>query len=111
MKKPTKAEVEASQTGLASGTAGKKFDGGKAEYGLLPPHILHEVVLVLTNGAKKYSRDNWKYVVDGERRYFDAAQRHIWAIKRGEEFDQEDNLHHIAHAICDLMFLYEIKKQ
>jgi hypothetical protein len=88
-------------------TEGRKFDGGKLEYGLLPPKALQATVEVLTIGAEKYARDNWKYVDDSLRRYFDALQRHIWAWKQGETFDPETGKHHLAHAMCCLMFLYE----
>jgi Domain of unknown function (DUF5664) len=87
---------------------GRKFDSGKPEYGLIPPHTLHEMVRVLTVGAQKYSRDNWRHVPEGSRRYFDAMERHIWAWKRGEVNDPEDNLHHLAHAACCLFFLCEL---
>ena len=89
-------------------TTGRKFDSGKLEYGLLPAHALDEVVQVLTVGAKKYDRDNWRYVDDGPRRYFDAAQRHLWAYKRGELTDPETGISHIAHAICSLMFIADL---
>ena len=88
-------------------TAGRKFDGGKLEYGLVPPKALEATVEVLTIGAQKYARDNWKYVPDSKRRYFDAAMRHMWAWKQGEQNDPEDGKHHLAHALCCLMFLYE----
>jgi hypothetical protein len=86
---------------------GIKHDGSKPEYGLLPPFALDEVSKVLTFGAHKYDRGNWKNLKDLERRYFDAAQRHMWAIKRGETLDPESNLHHLAHATCCLLFLIE----
>jgi hypothetical protein len=86
---------------------GRKFDGGKLEYGLLPPLALEEVVKVLTFGAQKYERDNWQRVPDSKRRYFDALQRHLWAWKQGEKDDKESGLPHLAHAMCCLMFLYE----
>ena len=88
-------------------TGGRKFDGGKLEYGLLPPLALEETVKVLTFGAQKYERDNWKKVPDSKRRYFDALQRHVWAWKQGEQLDPESGIHHLAHAMCCLMFLYE----
>lgn len=88
-------------------TAGRKFDGGKLEYGLLPPHALEETVKVLTFGAQKYERDNWQKVPDSKRRYFDALQRHVWAWKTGEKLDPESGIHHLAHAMCCLMFLFE----
>ena len=86
---------------------GRKFDTGKAEYGLIPPHALNELAMVLTMGAKKYDRDNWRHVPDAERRYFDAMERHIWAWKRGEVIDPESGRNHLAHAACCLFFLYE----
>ena len=76
-------------------------------YGLLPPLALRATVDVLTFGAQKYEIDNWKYVGDSKRRYFDAAQRHLWAWKEGEQEDPESGMHHLAHAICCLMFLHE----
>ena len=86
---------------------GRKFDGGKLMYGLLPPLALEETVKVLTFGAQKYEPDNWQFVPDSKRRYFDALQRHLWAWKQGEQIDQESRLPHLAHAMCCLMFLYE----
>jgi len=74
---------------------------------LIPPLALEEMVKVLTHGAKKYDRNNWRFVPDGRRRYFDALNRHLWAWKRGEKFDPESGIHHLAHAACNLFFLYE----
>jgi hypothetical protein len=88
-------------------TGGRKFDGGKLQYGLLPPLALKATVDILTFGAEKYEPDNWKYVPDSKRRYFDAMQRHMWAWKEGEANDPESGKHHLAHAMCCLMFLYE----
>lgn len=96
--------IKQSQTAT---TGGRKFDGNKLEYGLTPPLALQEMVKVLTFGAQKYERDNWKRVPDSKRRYFDALQRHVWAWKMGEQLDPESGMHHLAHAMCCLSFLYE----
>lgn len=88
-------------------TGGRKFDGGKLQYGLVPPNALEAMVEILTFGAEKYEPDNWKRVPDAKRRYFDALQRHLWAWKKGEQCDQETGKNHLAHALCCLMFLYE----
>jgi hypothetical protein len=101
---PTIEEVKASQIAT---TGGRKFDGGKLQYGLLPPLALKATVEILTFGAEKYEPDNWKYVPDSKRRYFDAMQRHLWAWKEGEQNDPETGKNHLAHAMCCLMFLYE----
>ena len=100
-------QIEKAKLSLISEPLGRKFDGGKLEYGLLPPYALQETVKVLTFGAQKYERNNWIHVDDGIRRYFDALQRHVWAWKMGENIDPESGLHHLAHAMCCLMFLYE----
>lgn len=88
---------------------GIKFDNNKPEYGLIPPHALDEIVKVLTYGATKYDRENWRKVPDRERRYFDAMMRHLWAIRRGEDVDSETGISHYAHAGCCLLFLLEMQ--
>jgi len=84
-----------------------KFDGDKPSYALIPPFALNEVAKCLTYGAKKYAPENWRYVDDAQRRYFDAAQRHLWALARNEDIDPESGLPHAAHAIVSLMFYME----
>lgn len=100
-------KVDAVKQSQTASTGGRKFDGDKLQYGLLPPQALKATVDVLTFGAQKYEPDNWKNVPDSKRRYFDAAQRHLWAWKEGEQLDPESGKHHIAHALCCLMFLIE----
>lgn len=102
--KSKKDAVKASQTAT---TGGRKFDGGKPRYGLLPPLAMKATAEVLTFGAEKYEPDNWKHVPESKTRYFDALERHVWAWKMGETMDPESGLHHLAHALCCLMFLYE----
>jgi hypothetical protein len=86
---------------------GLKLDNGKPRWDLLPMHEVGQVVRVLTNAAtEKYSDENWKIVVEETpEKYFAAAMRHIVAWKEGEIIDPEYNLPHLAHAICNLLFL------
>lgn len=84
---------------------GIKFDSNKPRWSLLPEGVVAEVVQVLEYGAQKYSVDNWRFVDDGYNRYYDAAMRHIEAWWTGQEKDPETSQHHLAHAICCLMFL------
>lgn len=86
-------------------TEGRKFDGGKPRFELVPPHALEETAKVLTFGSLKYADDNWKNVPDGKKRYIGAILRHINAFKKGETHDPETGLHHMAHAICCAMFI------
>lgn len=87
-----------------------KKDEGKLQWSLMPFEQLEEVVKVLMNGAKKYSRDNWKKC-DDTNRYKDALERHVVSYIKGEKKDAEDNLSHLAHAICNCLFLMYFDKE
>lgn len=89
---------------------GTKHDNGKPRYDLLPPYALNELAKVLQFGAKKYDAENWRKVDNAKDRYFAAAQRHLWSYKRGAELDQESGLHHLAHAVCCIMFIHELEE-
>lgn len=84
---------------------GRKDDKGKVRWSLLPTGTVRAIVEVLEVGAKKYDVDNWKKVPDARTRYYDAMMRHIEAWWGGQALDPEDNLHHLAHAGCCLLFL------
>lgn len=87
---------------------GIKFDSEKPDYSLIPPYAIDELAKVLTHGKNKYARDNWRYLTDAYVRYFAAAQRHMWAMQRGEMYDPESGLHHAMHAAACMFFLYEL---
>ena len=86
---------------------GIKYDSEKPDYSLIPPNALEDVAKVLTHGAQKYDRNNWQHLENLDNRYFAAAQRHLWALRRGETSDPETGIHHAAHAICCMMFMVE----
>jgi hypothetical protein len=87
---------------------GIKYDGDKPKFSLLKPDALLEMVKVLTYGAKKYSPDNWKLLENSQQRYFDAANRHMWAWFGGEKKDRESGYHHLAHAMSSLLFIMQM---
>lgn len=91
-------------------TTGSKHDTGKPLMGAVPPNALLAVAKVLTFGAEKYGRDNWRQVENAETRYLDAALRHINAYQRGELADPEGGESHLAHAVCSLMFMLELQE-
>lgn len=83
---------------------GRKDDNGKAPWHLLPPDALNEIVLVLEFGAQKYGDRNWERGMAWSRP-FSALMRHMWAWWRGEDFDPETGMSHLAHAGCCILFL------
>ena len=91
-----------------------KHDAGKAPWALIGPFRgpLEQVSHVARYGSKKYARDNWRLCDDPER-YYDAAQRHLWAWADGERTDPESGLPHLAHAAwCVLALLwFETRKE
>jgi hypothetical protein len=84
----------------------QKADTGKPRFGLIPPMAEWEVAQVLTHGGDKYGDENWRHC-DNWSRYVDALGRHINAYRRGDQYDHETGRHHLAHAICCLLFLLE----
>ncbi len=83
---------------------GTKHDEGKTRYDLWSPYALDETARVLTLGAQKYEAYNWSKGIKYSR-VFGALLRHLWAWYRGERYDDEWGLNHLAHAMCCLMFL------
>lgn len=81
-----------------------KYDGGKPKHSLLPPGIMNGVLGVMAFGANKYEKDNWKKC-ETMSSYYDACHRHLEQFWEGIDTDEESNLHHIDHALCNLVFL------
>ena len=84
-----------------------KDDQGKQRWDLLPLGAVADLVRVLTFGATKYGPHSWRHVPNAQDRYYAAALRHLVAWRQGEEFDAESGLPHLAHAMCNLVFLLE----
>lgn len=84
---------------------GRKFDGGKLRFDLVPASALELIVAAITYGADKYGDSNWRMVESGRARYFAALMRHAWAYARGEACDPETSLPHLAHAGACILFL------
>lgn len=88
---------------------GRKDDTGKLRYRLLPVRPLRRLVEVLEFGARKYGTDTWQGISNGRERYTDALMRHVEAWRSGEQNDPESGLPHMAHAMCNAMFIMWIE--
>jgi hypothetical protein len=89
---------------------GKKYDGGKIRWDLVPWREMTDVAKVLTDGAMKYEDNNWKSVRPTSR-YIRAAISHIMKWVTGSKADEDSGLHPLAHAICCLLFLMWFDKE
>ena len=91
-------------------TVGRKDDGGKLRYDLIPPEALEELARVYTIGAAKYADRNWELGLAWGR-VFAAMMRHAWAWWRGETFDPVDGQYHLSSvAWCAFALLtYELR--
>lgn len=94
--------------GKAPSAEGTKDDAGKPRWWLVPNEAMCVVVDVLTIGAKRYGDNNWREVDDWRKRYYSAAQRHLVAWQMGQRNDPGDDKHHLAHAVCCLLFLLSL---
>lgn len=93
-----------------TGSEGRKDDGEKPRWDLLPFDALDEVAIVLKYGAKKYEARNWEKGMAWGR-LLAAAFRHLsaWALGRG--VDEESGLPHLSHAACCVLMLLALEKR
>lgn len=87
----------------------QKQDKGKAPFHLLDPYALEQLTRVLEFGAKKYSPNGWREGVDWNRT-ISAIYRHLTAFQSGQTHDPETGLNHMAHVMCNAMFLVNWEK-
>ncbi len=89
-----------------------KFDDGKLRWSLLCIDAIESIARVREYGVQKYGApENWRTVHGARRRYFDAAMRHFFAWWRGSSLDTESGLPHLAHAMCNLMFILQLEME
>lgn len=86
-------------------SVGRKDDGGKPNWTLMPWEQLAEVQKVLDHGAKKYGDWNWIQVENPQVRYLAALFRHLIAYTLGHDNDEDSGHPHLAHAVCCALFL------
>lgn len=85
---------------------GLRYNSGKTRYDLLPPFAMEQLADVFTVGAQKYNDNNWKLGMKWSS-VLASLKRHLAAFEKGEDFDKETGLLHIAHVMCNASFLCE----
>lgn len=84
-----------------------KHDQGKSPIHLIPTKCIDDAARVFGFGAQKYGENNWRQDLNNMpySRHYSSIQRHLMAWFSGEEIDPESGLHHINHALTQLMIL------
>lgn len=81
---------------------------GKTRLELVLPSTIEWLGRIRTYGVQKYKNpDNWKKVPKDQ--YVGAAMRHFEKYRKGEYLDDESGMPHLAHTMCNLMFLLDME--
>jgi len=88
---------------------GLRYNAGKTRYDLVPTFAQEQYAKVLTKGAEKYAERNWEKGMAWSK-VMASLERHLAAIKRGEDYDSETGLLHSAHIMCNAAFITEYYK-
>lgn len=102
--------------GHASECDCKKSPGAKHDAGKVPihsvlayfPRALEQVARVSEHGATLHGWFTWDTIDDPVRRYADAELRHEVARCKGEAFDPESGLLHLAHRAWGVLAQLEL---
>lgn len=85
---------------------GVKDNVNKPRVDLIPSLPLFKAGEVLGFGARKYKPHNWRLGLSWLETY-GSLQRHLLAWLDGEDLDRESGHTHMAHAVCQMLFLAE----
>lgn len=94
---------------MESKDKGLRFNEGKVRHDLVPAYAQQQFAQVLTKGAEKYAERNWEKGMRWSK-VLASMERHLQAIKRGEDHDPETGLLHSSHVMCNAAFLTEYYK-
>lgn len=94
---------------LEENKEGVRFDAEKQRHDLIPPFAIEQLTKILTFGAKKYKDRNWEKGMQWSR-VISSLKRHLHEIEKGNDYDDESGELHIAHLLCNAVFLCEFYK-
>lgn len=80
-----------------------RYNEGKLDWTLLDFESVTPLVEVMTYGATKYDRDNWKLKCKDPRQHLQSAMRHLISIIQGQEIDDESGKRHSGHVMANMM--------
>lgn len=91
---------------------GAKLDAGKPRMSLVVggfSRAIEAVAEIGTYGAQKYTDNGWMDVPNGIERYKDAMMRHLFAFEKGETYDKDSELEHLAHMAWNALAVLELQ--
>jgi hypothetical protein len=77
-----------------------RYNEGKLDWTLLDFDSIKPLVEVMTYGATKYARENWKLPCDNPREHLKSAMRHLLSLFNGDEFDFDPNCEECKTGKC-----------
>ena len=80
-----------------------RFNQGKPDWTLVDFKSLLPLVDVMTYGATKYEKDNWKLECEDPIQHIQSGLRHMLELANGNEVDAESGLPHSGHIIANMM--------
>ena len=83
---------------------GRRYNTGKAKWGLVPFFALIPMVKVLEFGSRKYDDWNWTKGLSWVSTY-ESMLRHTFDSMFGEDHDKESKILHIGHIMCNILFI------
>lgn len=86
-----------------------RYDSGKPRHDLIPAFSANELAKIYKMGAEKYADNNWRKGMKWSR-ILGSLKRHLNAIERGEDFDEESKLYHAGHVVWNAITLLEYYK-
>lgn len=92
---------------------GLRYNKGKLKYDLVDPWAHEKLVEVFTLGAQKYEPNNWRKGMSWVTTVA-SLKRHLAAWEKGEDYDEETGLLHMAHVMWNahaLTAFYKIYPQ
>jgi hypothetical protein len=89
---------------------GKRSNNGKPRLAFIPPASQELLAKALDFGANKYGDFNWRKAGPNFSllSIMNSLERHLLAIKRGENNDEESGLPHIAHVLANAAFIAQL---
>jgi len=81
----------------------------KVPLGLLPNTARIYGAMAMKNGAVKYGPFNWRAKKVKYTIYLDAIERHLLALRDGEDCASDSKVHHLGHIIASAAIILDAK--